>query len=350
MQVYELTAFGAPLGAATRDVPEPGGSEVLVRVVSSGVCHSDVHLRDGYYDLGGGKKLPMPRGVATFPHVLGHEIVGEVAALGAEAHGIALGARCVVYPWIGCGTCSTCARGDEHLCTRPRALGITAGGGYAEYVVVPHSRYLLDIGDVPEDLACTLACSGLTAYSALKKTLPLGPDDRLAIFGAGGVGLAAIGLAQRVTGCAPIVVELDAGRRRAALAAGARDAVDPTELSGPGEFVKRCGGRLNAAIDFVGAQATAALAFETLTMGGRLISVGLLGGAFEVPLPMLALRALTFQGSYVGSLAEMGELMELAKSGAFAPIPIETRPLSAAEDALEDLRAGRITGRIVLKP
>jgi D-arabinose 1-dehydrogenase-like Zn-dependent alcohol dehydrogenase len=350
MQAYELTAFGAPLEATMRDIPEPLGSEVLVRIASSGVCHSDVHLRDGFYELGGGKRLAMPRGVATFPHVLGHEIAGEVAALGPDAHDVALGGRCVVYPWIGCGMCSTCARGDEHLCARPRSLGITAHGGYADYVVVPHPRYLLDIGDVPEDLACTLACSGLTAYSALKKTLPLHPDDRLAIFGAGGVGLAAIGLAERITGCAPIVIELDPGRRRAALAAGAKDAIDLIELAGPSEFVTRCGGRLSAAIDFVGAQATASLAFESLATGGRLVSVGLLGGAFEVPLPMLPLRALTLQGSFVGSLAEMRELIDLARSGAFAPIPIETRPLSAVNASLEDLRAGRITGRIVLKP
>ena len=350
MLAYDLIAFGEPLEATTRDAPEPSGAEVLLRITSSGVCHSDVHLRDGYYDLGGGKKLPMPRGVATFPHVLGHEIVGEVAAFGPDARDIAAGDRRVAYPWIGCGTCSVCARGDEQLCTRPRALGISALGGYAEYVVVPHPRYLFDFGDVPEDVACTLACSGLTAYSALKKALPLGPEDRLAIFGAGGVGLAAIGLAERVTGLAPIVVELDATRRAAALDAGAKDAIDPASVERSADFVKRCGGRLNAAIDFVGAQATAALAFETLTMGGKIVSVGLLGGAFELPLPILALRAITFAGSYVGRLDEMAELMEFARAGVLRPIPIETRPLSAADAALADLKAGQVVGRIVLKP
>ena len=349
MVAYELIAFGAPLEAVKRETPEPQGTEVLLRITSCGVCHSDVHLRDGYYDLGHGKKLPMPRGVATFPHILGHEIAGEVAALGPEAEGIALGTHCIAYPWIGCGMCSVCARGDERLCTRPRALGISALGGYADYVIVPHPRYLVAIGNVPEEFACTLACAGLTAYAALKKAMPLAPDDRLAIFGAGGVGLAAISLAERVTGVAPYVIELDAGRRAAALAAGAKDAIDPSSLEDGRAFTKRIGGRLNAAIDFVGAGATAALAFENLTMGGKIVSIGLLGGAFELPLPMVALRALTIQGSYVGTLAELREVTELAKSGALRPIPIEKRPLEDADAALADLKAGHVTGRVVLK-
>jgi propanol-preferring alcohol dehydrogenase len=350
MQSYELTAFGAPLQAAEHDTPRPLKSEVLLRVTSCGVCHSDVHLRDGYYDLGGGKKLTLPRGVATFPHILGHEIAGEVAAFGPEATGVAVGGRRIAYPWIGCGSCPVCARGEEQLCTRPRALGISAPGGYAEYVMVPDARYLIDVGDVPEEFGCTLGCSGLTAYAALKKALPLEPHDRLAIFGAGGVGLAAIGLAQRVTGVAPIVVELDMARRAAALEAGAKDAIDPATLEGPRDFATRCGGRLNVAIDFVGAGSTAALAFDNLAMGGKIVSVGLLGGAFELPLPMLALRALTLQGSYVGSLAEMLELAALARAGALRPIPIDTRPLGGADEALADLKAGTVVGRLVLKP
>lgn len=350
MLSYELVAFGAPLQAARRDLPEPRGSEVLLRVTSCGVCHSDIHLRDGYYDLGGGKTLPVPRGVATLPHVLGHEIAGEVAATGPDARGLELGARRIAYPWIGCGACAICARGDEQLCTRPRALGISALGGYAEYVLLPHPRYLIDFGGVDEEFACTLACSGLTAYAALKKALPLEPGDRLAIFGAGGVGLAAIALAERVTAIAPIVVELDASRRAAALEAGARIAIDPASLGGPRDFASRCGGRLHAAVDFVGASATAALAFENLTMGGKIVSVGLLGGALALPLPMLALRALHLQGSYVGSLADMLELAGLARAGALRPLPVATRPLAEADDALADLKAGHVVGRLILKP
>lgn len=331
-----------------RETPVPHGREVLLRVTSCGVCHSDVHLRDGYYDLGGGKTLPVPRGVATFPHVLGHEIAGDVAALGPEATGVAVGDRRIAFPWIGCGSCDWCARREEHLCARPRALGVSAPGGYAGYVMVPDARYLIDLTGVPEEFACTLACSGLTAYSALKKTLPLGPSDRLAIFGAGGVGLAAIGLAERVTGVAPIVVEPDAARRAAALEAGAKDAIDPATLESPRDFAARCGGRLTAAVDFVGAGSTAVLAFGNLAMGGKLVSVGLLGGALELPLPMLALRALTLQGSFVGSLGEMHELAAVSRE--LRPLPIQTRPLAAADEALADLAAGRIVGRVVLKP
>jgi D-arabinose 1-dehydrogenase-like Zn-dependent alcohol dehydrogenase len=349
MVAYELRAFGAPLERATRETPVPHGAEVLLRVTSCGVCHSDVHLADGYYDLGGGKKLPMPRGVATFPHILGHEIVGEVVACGPEAT-IELGSRCIAYPWIGCGSCAICLRGDEQLCTRPRALGISALGGYADHVIVPQARYLVDVGHLPEEFACTLACAGLTAYAGLLKAGPLASDERLAIFGAGGVGLIAISLAEQVLGVKAIVVETNAARREAALAAGAQDAIDPASLTDSRAFAARCGGRLTAAVDFVGAGTTAALAFENLTMGGRIISIGLLGGAFEVPLPLLALRGLTIAGSYVGSVGDLREVVKLAKDGKLRPTPIETRPLDAADAALSDLRAGRVTGRLVLKP
>jgi propanol-preferring alcohol dehydrogenase len=349
MVAYELTAFGAPLERTERDTPVPQGKEVLLRVTSCGVCHSDVHLADGYYDLGGGKKLLMPRGVATFPHVLGHEIVGEVVARGPEASA-EIGSRCVAYPWIGCGTCAVCRRGDEQLCTRPRALGISALGGYADHVIVPESRFLIDVGDLSEEFACTLACAGVTAYAALRKAGPLEQGDRLGIFGAGGVGLIAIALAERVLGTKAYVIETSPARREAALAAGAKDAIDPASLEDSRAFSARIGGRLTAAIDFVGAGATAALAFENLTMGGKIVSIGLLGGAFEVPLPMLALRALTIQGSYVGTLSDLRDVVLLAKQGDLRPTPIERRPLAGADRALADLRAGRVTGRVVLKP
>jgi D-arabinose 1-dehydrogenase-like Zn-dependent alcohol dehydrogenase len=349
MVAYELTAFGAPLQRTTRETPVPQGKEVLLRVTSCGVCHSDVHLADGYYDLGGGKKLTMPRGVATLPHVLGHEIVGEVVARGPEAS-IELGGRCIAYPWIGCGSCTLCKRGDEQLCSRPRALGVSALGGYADHVIVPESRYLIDAAGLSEEFACTLACAGLTAYAGLLKAGPLEPEDRLAIFGAGGVGLIAISLAERVLGVKAIVIETSAARREAALAAGASDAIDPATLGDARAFSARIGGRLAAAVDFVGASATATLAFENLAMGGKIVSIGLLGGAFELPLPMIALRALTIQGSYVGTVDDLRQVVMLAINGDLRSTPIEKRPLDAADEALSDLRAGRVTGRIVLKP
>ena len=349
MRSYQLTAFGAPLELTERPTPQPKGTEVLLRVTSSGVCHSDLHLRDGYFDLGEGKKLDLARGI-PLPHVLGHEVAGEVVALGPGARGAERGDKRVVYPWIGCGVCPVCARGDEQLCPQPRALGVNADGGYADHLLVPHPRYLFEFGGVPEELACTYACSGLTAYGALKKVARLGAGDPLLIIGAGGVGLAAVRLAQQVTGAAPLVADIDAAKRAAARAAGAAESIDSSAEAAAKALVKATGGGVAAAIDFVGAETSARFGWEALRKGGKLVIVGLFGGALRLALPMFPLRAAAIQGSYVGSPKEMAELMALVRAGAVAPIPVSPRPLDRAQATLADLQAGRIVGRAVLKP
>jgi D-arabinose 1-dehydrogenase-like Zn-dependent alcohol dehydrogenase len=349
MRSYQVTTFGAALEPAERTTPEPAGGEILLRVTSCGVCHSDLHLRDGHFDLGDGKKLDLARGI-PLPHVLGHEIAGEVVALGPDAKGVKIGDRRVAYPWIGCGKCAVCARGDEQLCPSPRALGVNVSGGYADHVLVPHSRYLFEFGPIPEELACTYACSGLTAYGALLKVAPLAKGDPLLIIGAGGVGLNAVRLAKRVTGVAPIVADIDEAKRAAAMAAGAAGALDPSEHAATRNLIKASGGGVAAAIDFVGAEASAQFGFDVIRKGGKLVVVGLFGGALRIALPMLPLRAIALQGSYVGSLADMAALMTLAKAGALDPIPLTSRPLDQAEATLQDLKAGRVVGRAVLKP
>ena len=198
MQSYRITRFGQPLEAANEPDPSPKGSEVLLRVTGCGVCHSDLHLWEGFFDLGGGKKLPVGSGEGALPLTLGHEIAGEVIALGPEASGVALGDKRVVFPWIGCGACAYCQRGEEHLCGKSRALGVARPGGYSDRILVPHARYLLDYTGMPTELACTFACSGLTAYSALKKIGRLSESEPLLIVGAGGVGLAGVRLAKAV--------------------------------------------------------------------------------------------------------------------------------------------------------
>jgi len=127
---YQVEAFGRPLAQVLRDVPPAQGSEVVIRVGSCGVCHSDVHLHDGYFDLGNELKLDMTRTVQP-PRTLGHEIAGTVVAVGPDAHGVQVGDHRVVFPWIGCGSCSLCESGQEHLCNSPRALGIHRDGGFS---------------------------------------------------------------------------------------------------------------------------------------------------------------------------------------------------------------------------
>ena len=346
---YKITDFGQPL----REVVEPlrplRGTEVLLRIVASGVCHSDLHISDGYFDLGGGNRMDLSKR-SPLPHTPGHEIAGEVVALGPDATGVRIGGRRLAFPWIGCGACARCAEGNEHLCLKPRSLGVVVDGGYADHVVVPHPRYLIDFAGVREDLACTYACSGLTAYSALRKTLPLAPCDPLLIIGAGGVGLAGVRLAMPVTGVAPIVADISESKRNAALAAGAREAIDPAAADAVKSLIKATDGGVAAAVDFVGSQATVEFGMGALRRGGKLVVVGLYGGAVTLSTPMLPLRAMTLMGSYVGSLDELKALVKLAQGGKLGEIPIRARPLSEVQAALDELRAGRVVGRTVLKP
>lgn len=352
MICYPFDHFGKPLALALRDTPAPVGTEVLLRVGSCGLCHSDLHLHDGYFDLGDGQQLDLSRGIAL-PRVLGHEIAGTVVALGPEvqdqAAGSAVGDRRVVFPWIGCGSCAPCSGGHEELCMAPRALGINRDGGFADHVWVPHPRYLFAYDPLPEDEAGTYACSGLTAYAALKKCAPLQRSDTLLIIGAGGVGLSGVRMAAAALGVQVVVAEIDRSKWDLARQAGAADCLDPSDATATRAFMKNSGGAA-AAIDFVGAATTFTYGLQALRKGGRLVSVGLFGGAAQLMPAMLPLRAVSIIGSYVGSLAEMGEVMALARQGGLPAMPVTARPLSEVNEALAALRSGAVRGRAVLRP
>ena len=136
-----VVEFGAPLKEIETPTPVPTGTEVLLKVHNAGVCHSDVHIHDGYFDLGGGNKLPMAN--IQLPHTLGHEIEGEVLAVGPDVKDIEVGARYAAFPWIGCGKCASCLRGEENICVGgPRQLGCNNGcpGGYATHVMIPDRK------------------------------------------------------------------------------------------------------------------------------------------------------------------------------------------------------------------
>jgi D-arabinose 1-dehydrogenase-like Zn-dependent alcohol dehydrogenase len=349
MRSWQLVEFGAPLAENLTAPPPPQGTEVLLRVRACGACHSDVHLWQGYFDLGGGKKLSFAD-TMKLPFTLGHEICGEVSAAGPDSGMVSVGSKWVVFPWIGCGKCDMCLSDREHCCIPRQSIGTKRHGGFSEYVLVPHPRYLIEYEDVPDALAATYACSGLTAYSALKKVSGLGSSEWLLLIGAGGVGLSAINIAPLVTKARVLVADVNAERRRAALAAGAEAVVDNSLPGALAEIKGLTGGQVWGVIDFVGRPETAQLGLDALHRGGALIVVGLHGGALSLPLATVPPRMLTIRGSQVGTLAEMRELMELARAGRVPAIPIETRPMSRASETLEDLHAGRITGRVVLHP
>ena len=351
MLSYRLERFGAPLIEQHEKTPSPGEAEVVLAVGSCGVCHSDVHLADGYFDLGNGNRIGLAGSVAP-PRTLGHEIAGTVVAIGSAVRGVAVGDRRVVYPWIGCGRCAMCVAGDEHLCAQSRAIGVNVDGGFADHVVVPDAKYLFEYGPLSEEQACTYACSGLTAFSALKKVAGCfaGGDGRLLIIGAGGVGLSGIRMAARLGLPAPIVAEVDPAKWDIAREAGAAEVIDPKADGAGRALMKATGGGVAAAIDFVGAGETFAFGFGALRKGATLVSVGLFGGATSISPAMISLKAVRLIGSYVGSPAEMGELMAMARGASLPELPIAPVPLAAASATLDALKEGRIRGRAILKP
>jgi alcohol dehydrogenase/propanol-preferring alcohol dehydrogenase len=348
MQAWAVVENGKPLQAIEIPKPKPNGSQVLLEVVHCGVCHSDLHLWEGHYGLGGDKRMLLKDRGVTLPLVMGHEIVGRVVQCGPDAAGAKIGDLKIVYPWVGCGTCTICRAENDNMCLTPRSIGIFQNGGYTTHVVVPEPRHLVDLGNLPSAVAATYACSGLTAYSAVKKALPLPPDEPIVVIGIGGLGLYAVAILSALGHRKIVAADLKAENRAAALSAGASDVVDANDTSLPQAMIAACGGGIAVAIDFVNSSTTARAVFDALRRGGKLVQVGFFGGELNVPLPLMPLRALTIVGSYVGSPAELRELVELGSTGRLPPIPLRTAPLSHVNDVLCDLRDGRVIGRVVL--
>lgn len=350
MLSYDVCECGAPLQRIERETPQPKGSEVLLRVIAAGVCHSDLHIWDGYYDIGGGQKLMLLERGIKLPLTMGHENVGEVIAVGPDVKGVSVGDVRLIHPWMGCGECSVCRRGDENLCVKPCSVGIHRAGGFATHLVVPHPRYLFDISGIAPERAAPLACSGVTAFSALKKVADTLKDEPVVMIGAGGVGLMALALHAKMGGKSAIMVDIDPVKREAALKAGASHVIDGRAPDVVDQVRAATGGGAWAVIDFVGAGQTVKLGVDATIKGGKVIVVGLFGGDVTVATPFFPIKALTVQGSYVGSLNEIAELIALVKAKGAPDVPVATRPLEQVNAALNDLRDGRVVGRVVVTP
>ena len=248
MKSFKVADFNAPLQEVDQPTPQPSGTQVLIKVKAAGVCHSDLHIWEGGYDLGHGRKpLSLKDRGVSLPLTMGHETVGEVAGLrprreAADQGGLKLGDVALVYPWIGCGKCATCLAGDENMCLKPHSLGVYCDGGYADHMTVPHPRYLLNLKGLDPVTAAPYACSGVTTYSALKK-VEQHFDTPIVMFGAGGLGLMALSLLKAMGGKGAIMVDIDARKREAAEKAGALATVDPKAPDALEQLAKRRAGR-----------------------------------------------------------------------------------------------------------
>ena len=351
MKSYDVAEWGRPLQARLRDTPVPTGNEVLLKLTHCGVCHTDVHVREGYFDLGGGIKLSLAdRGIKP-PVTLGHEPVGVVAAFGNKVQGVQVGQTYLINPWIGCGICRMCAAGLDNLCQTMRSVGFGSQGGFATHLLIRDPKFLVNIDGLRPEQAAPLACSGLTTYSAIKKLLPIEPSEWVAVIGCGGLGLMAIAVLrglghERVIACDIYDHKLDAAREHGAAA------TCNIKSDGVTRLIEIAGGQIYGILDFVGSPTTASLAAPTLRKGGRYVVSGLFGGAATVPIPVLAMREIAYFGSFVGNtsdLIDLVDLVDLVKQGRVRLPEVQSRPLAMAEQSLTELAAGKIIGRVVLE-
>src|SRR6202158_3162114 len=269
MKSFQVADFNAPLKEVDQPTPQPSGTQVLIKVKAAGVCHSDLHIWEGGYDLGHGRKpLSLKDRGVSLPRTMGHETVGEVLAFGpdakADAGGLKVGDVALVYPWLGCGKCEVCLAGEENMCLKPNSLGVYCDGGYADHMSVPHPRYLINLKGLDPVTAAPYACSGVTTYSALKK-VEAHFNTPIVIFGAGGLGLVEISLLKAMCWKGCILRSFDARKREAAEKAGALATLERGAPDALEQLASKAGGPICAVIDLVGNAKTTQLGFDCLT-------------------------------------------------------------------------------------
>lgn len=344
MLAVRLHGPGEQLRVEEVPTPEPEATEVRIRVAGTGVCHTDLHIVDG----------TQPR--VALPVTLGHEVAGwiDAAAPGAEPHlrrrHLALGDAVVVHGGWGCGECRECQSGAEQRCTDSRAPGFQVDGGYAEAMLVPHPRHLVPLRRIDPVRAAPLADAGVTPYRAVRRAEPwLAPGARVLLIGCGALGQFALQFLRLVPpGGEDLRVgvrELDPRRLDRASELGA----DVALLDGDALMAREAlGGPADVVLDFVGADATLALAAAVVAPGGVVVLVGEAGGSlpfgFDGPPVESWLTTVAW-----GSASDLREVVRLAGRGRLR-WNVEAVPLRDAAAAHARLRAGDVDGRLVLVP
>jgi alcohol dehydrogenase/propanol-preferring alcohol dehydrogenase len=347
MKAWMVTKAKAPLEEFDLETPRPTGTQVLIETAYCGVCHSDLHFAKGEYNMGGGKVTKLADRGVELPRAPGHEIVGRVVAMGADVEGVAIGDLRVVYPWLGCGECRDCTTGLDNRCRMPRAIGVVRNGGFGSHVLVPHPRYLVDPGNVAPELAATFACAGLTVYSSIKKLGPLDPDQPVLLIGAGGLGLMAIEMLKAIDHRNIVSVDIDPAKLRVAKEKGATIVIDGSHSNLTARILDQVG-KVPAVLDMVNNNHTARTALDVLDKGGTLVLVGVAGGELTISLATMIFMAWSIVGNLTGTLQDLRDVMALANAGKLASTPVSKCAAHEANRALNELKEGRITGRVVL--
>jgi alcohol dehydrogenase, propanol-preferring len=318
--------------------PRPEADEVLIQVEACGACHSDLHVADGDW--------PQLEGIVKRPLILGHEIAGHVVEKGVAVHDLEIGDR-VGVPWIywTCGECEFCREGNENLCSRQKITGVTVDGGYAEFVKAPAAHAL----KIPDGLsaieAAPLFCAGLTVYRALKGA-GIVAGQRLAVFGIGGLGHLAVQFGQAF-GAEVTAIDISEEKLELARSFGAVNALNAATT----DVVKQLRRKSGVHVSLVTSAAKAAYdtAFSCLRPTGTLLVVGLPAENICFPPILMAAGEIRIQATAVGTRQDLREVLAMAAAGEVR-CKVVARPLAQANEALDQLRKGQVSGRIVLTP
>lgn len=335
MKAAILHEYKAQLQIEEAEIPVPGPDEVLIKVQACGVCHSDLHIAEGDWTEHLRKiKLPL---------IPGHEVVGPIVKKGDAVQNLDIGDRVgVAWTHWTCGECELCREGRENLCNKQTITGATVDGGYAEYIRAKASHALKVPDTLKSDEAAPLFCAGVTVYHAIKSS-GIKPHQRLVVFGIGGLGHLAVQIA-KCFGAEVIAVDiaddkLEFGRRMGAdltMNAAKEDVV---------KQIKRMGGA-HVALVTSAAKKAYDMAFSAVRSGGTLMVVGM--PAEDLCFPAIMMREIRIMSAATGTREDMGEVLELAAAGR-VKCQVETRTLEEVNEVFEEMRAAKITGRVVFK-
>jgi len=333
MRAAVVRDFQRPI--AVEDVPVPviGRDEVLVKIETSGLCHTDIHAAHGEWPV-----------KPSLPFIPGHEGVCIIERVGSEVTRVGVGDR-VAVPWLGwaCGACEHCASGWETLCLQQRNTGYSVDGGYAEYVKASADF----VGLVPDAIdpldAAPLSCAGVTTYKAVKVS-GARSSDLVAVFGVGGLGHLALQYA-KIAGATVVAVDVTDDKLQLAKELGAEFVVNAAQED-PVAVIQALGGA-DAAIGLAAAPKPFEQAYRSLRRGGRLVLVGLPAqNAMSLPIFETVLNGITVVGSIVGTRVDLAETFELHAQGR-TKVVRETRRLEQAASAFDEVLSGSARARLV---
>lgn len=335
MKAAVVEQFGQPLKLREVPIPAPGPGQVLIKVFSSGVCHTDLHAADGDW--------PIKPNLPFYP---GHEGAGFAAAIGAGVTHVREGDR-VGIAWLhsACGVCEFCLAGWETLCQAQQNSGYSVNGSFAEYALAAADY----VGHIPKKLAFTdsapILCAGVTTYKGLKQT-DTRPGEWVVISGVGGLGHVAVQYAKAM-GLHVAAVDIGDEKLQLASKLGAEVTVDAAKEDAAAAIQKKIGGAHGVLVTAVSPPAFKQ-AVGMLRRGGTCVLNGLPPGDFPVSIFDLVLNGQTIRGSIVGTRIDLQEALEFAAEGK-VKATIETQPLDAINDIFARLKKGKVNGRVVLE-